>query len=238
MSIQSPATDTGSILEKIRKIRKLADAEINVGNKEAGESFLAKAYDLQVRHGIVLADLKEPSRYIRDDIPMGERRTVEHVFISGILREFFSVEIVNCVKRGRSSSSIAVCGTKENVEIAIYVYHQLTAQYKASWEAFRKRNHQAQTTMKRSYYEGLMYGIFARLSAQKTTIENEMGLTIVKDPGPKEFAKEEMNTVKGAGVSTYVKHSAITQAGVSDSRKINIGQGIKAGPDNTVKRLN
>jgi hypothetical protein len=91
--------------------------------------------------------------------------------------------------------------------------------------------------MKRSYYEGLMYGIFTRLTKQKTSIENELGLTIVKDRGPAEFAKEEMNTKKGTGVSTYVKHSTITAAGVRDSAGINIGQGIKAGADNTVKQL-
>jgi hypothetical protein len=81
-----------------------------------------------------------------------------------------------------------------------------------------------------------MYGIFARLSAQKAEIENELGLTIVKDPGPAKFAKEELNTVT-KNVSTYVKHSAVTAAGVSDSKLINIGQGIKAGENNTVRQL-
>jgi len=226
-----------SVIDKIRKIHKLAEAEISLGNTEAGENFMAMAYNLRARHGIVEAELKEPPKYIRDDIPMGERRTTEHIFIHCILKEFFGVETVNCVKRGKANPTIAICGTKENVEIAIYVYHQLTAQYKASWAAFRRRNPSAVTTMKRSYYEGLMYGIFTRLATQKATIENELGLTIVKDPGPAEFAKEEMNVKKGTGVSTYVKHDAVTAAGVSDSKLINIGQGIKAGADNTVKQL-
>jgi hypothetical protein len=225
-----------SVIDKIRKIHKLAEAEIALGNKEAGESFLAKAYDLRARHGIVEAELKKPNKYTCETVPAGERKTVEYNFIVPILTQFFEVYPVSSIWRGYKGSCIKFFGTKENIEIGIYVYHQLHEQFKSSWEAFRKRNPRAVTTMKRSYYEGLMYGIFTRLSTQKTEIENELGLTIIKDPGPEEFAKEELNTVTKS-VSTHVKHDAVTAAGVSDSRLINIGKGIKAGADNIIKQL-
>lgn len=236
MSIQSNAADVSLVLEKIRKIHKLAEAEIALGNTEAGESFLAKAYDLRVRHGVVEAELKEPSKYTCGKVPAGERRTVEYGFIVPILTQFFAVFPVSSIFRGDNNSCVKFYGTKENIEIGIYVYHQLHEQFKASWEAFRKRNPRAVTTMKRAYYEGLMYGIFARLNTQKAEIENELGLTIIKDPGPEEFAKNDIKTTN-KNVSTYVKHDAVTAVGVSDSKRINIGQGIKAGADNTVKQL-
>jgi len=238
MSIQAPAPDVSSVLEKVRKIHKLAEAEIALGNTEAGESFLAKAYDLRVRHGIVEAELKEPAKYTSEVVPAGERKTVEYNFIVPILSQFFEVYPVSCIARGYKNSRVTFYGTKENIEIGIYVYHQLHEQFKSSWEAFRRRNPRAVTTMKRAYYEGLMYGIFARLNTQKTEIENELGLTIVKDPGPKEFAKNgDPGIMDKKAVSNYVQHSAVTAAGVSDSKLINIGQGIKAGADNTVRAL-
>lgn len=227
-----------STLDKIRKIRKLAEAEIKLGNDKAGNNFLAMALDLQIRAGIIEAELKEPAKYASDSVPAGERKTVEYTFIVPILQHFFGVYLVSYIGRGYKNGHVTFFGTKENVEIGIYVYHQLHEQFKNSWEGFRRRNPSAQTSMKRSYYEGLMCGVFARLNTQKKEIENELGLTIIPDPGPKEFAAQEVPDMTHKGVSTFVKHDAVTAVGIRDSRHINIGHGIKASDENTVKRLN
>ena len=179
-----------------------------------------------------------------DDLP-GERdydflylgdcasRVQEYQYgLSNILQEYFFVLAIWTYsydpRRDKPGKRLQLCGTKQNLEIASYVYDYVMGAAAPLWEA-----HKAATATKKKrrgtrlqYLAGLLQGLKQKLERQKDTLEREQGLIWVGDTRLSEYYRHlnpRIRSVSGSGVA----RSSGYADGMRDGRKLNIRRGVR-----------
>lgn len=245
MTIEA-AQNQDKVINKIKGLFALANDER--GNENQSAAALAKAYELLTRHNLdkndVLGFVKPDESYNKGiGIEYESRTPTEFHYIFGILEEFFNVSTVKGFRKAEYTGTVTkngwsrrkgtdgvvwFVGKQENIDIAKVIYNQLYFQYKYLWEKYRQRT-DAETKDKRNYYQGLMVGLFKRLREEKSKIENELSLVIVKDPKIQEAVDGFFTNVKQQAMAKYESNSHIRDAGFIDSKNIQLNQAISAG---------
>ena len=179
-----------------------------------------------------------------DDLP-GERdydflylgdcasRVQEYQYVlSNILQEYFFVLAIWTYsydpRRDKPGKRLQLCGTKQNLEIASYVYDYVMGAAAPLWEA-----HKAATATKKKrrgtrlqYLAGLLQGLKQKLERQKGTLEREQGLIWVGDTRLSEYYRHQnprIRNVSGSGVARSRGYAD----GMRDGRKLNIRRGVR-----------
>ena len=151
--------------------------------------------------------------------------------LSNILQEYFFVLAIWTYSydpsRDKPGKRLQICGTKQNIEIASYVYDYVTGASEPLWTA-----HKASTTTKKKlrgtrlqYLAGLLQGLKQKLERQKDTLEQEQGLVWVGDTRLTEYYRHlnpRIRSVSGSGVARSRGYAD----GVRDGRKLNIRRGV------------
>jgi hypothetical protein len=209
----------------ISKIEKLYNLAKNNPSEAQSEAALLKANELMTLYNIEIGQLdlekKTGREYAKEEITYTKIPT-ETAWVRLIIDEFFFVKTVSSPQRG--SSTLHFIGTKENVEIAIYVYEQLTFNFYRLWQVYKIRNN-AKTTTKQAYYAGLMKGLQDKLRSQRKHIEESHALVIVDDPGIEKATRQHFPRLV-MRTRRYNSDDRATEAGIRDGRNININAGI------------
>jgi predicted SprT family Zn-dependent metalloprotease len=223
------------ILERIAKLLALAESP----NEHEAQAAMSAAQRLMLKHNIEAA-ITGASSYSFRHLGKPSGRVSEHERrLALILDEHFFVQVIWVpvwrpleAKRG---SVLEVCGSRDNVELAAYVYDFLMytadALYRADRRQRRDRSHQA----RRKFLAGVMAGFHQRLERERER-SNAEGLVWVGDPELGGYFRRRHPHVRWARHSVSTGGEAYSR-GQTAGRNIVLHRGVKTGPSAEVRLL-
>lgn len=160
------------VLDRVHKLLALAESD----NQHEAEAAAAAAQRLMLRHNLELPARHGSASYgfrhlgrITGRVTEWERR------LGNILRDHFFVDViwvpafrVEEQKRGHVMEAI---GTRENLDLAAYVYDFLAHTAERLWGAHKAARGVRGNGDRRTYYAGVMSGFADKLAAQARTHE-------------------------------------------------------------------
>ena len=233
------------VMDKIQKLLSLSESP----NQAEAELAMSKAYELMTTHNISLQDVHDLANetiYVESDLAVNERQRPEDTSILHLLKTYFNAACWVSLRKGsryyghRSEATVKIAGRESDVQVARYVYVFLVNTYKelflSELAKFPKGSMSRKEfiTGKQHFYEGIADGISSTLDKMKTSIEQEYGLVIVKDPN-----LIEENYVKGIRVinKRYRSNPEAYARGKELGSKVSINKPI-ANQSNGLKLLN
>lgn len=122
------------VLEKIKKIMRLANKAGTDGERAAAEAAAQRLADM---HGIDLSHLtvtEGDTKAVQKDSEKAYMRSgVENSFISHVLRKHFGVVVMMNYRVGQSTMRLTFFGVNLNIEIAKWVYDILYRESRKAW---------------------------------------------------------------------------------------------------------
>ena len=220
--------------EKDRKLGRIKELLALAGSPNEHEAATAMrlAQKYLLKYNLEFEDLAGERDYGFRYLGDCAARVQEYQYVlSNILQEYFFVLAIWTYSydpsRDKPGKRLQICGTKQNLEIASYVYDYVTGASEPLWAA-----HKASTTTKKQlrgtrlqYLAGLLQGLKQKLERQKNTLEQEQGLVWVGDTRLTEYYRHlnpRIRSVSGSGVA----RSSGYADGVRDGRKLNIRRGV------------
>lgn len=129
------------LIDKIRKLLALGDISRSNTTVEEAEAAMSAAYKLMSENNISHTELEE-EEYINVEFDEYGNRPSEIMFIGSILTRFFFVKFVEVPYKKTSRFTyrrkMVIFGSKENIEIAKYIYTFLERTYKSLWKNYTK----------------------------------------------------------------------------------------------------
>ena len=216
------------LLDRIKKLLSLATSDNEHEAKLAAE----KANELLVRHNLSrqhIDEIKDES-FEKEVLTEGTRLKVEEKFIRMLLAKYFFVKIIR--SRNYTKTTMYILGEATNVQIATYTRSFLVRKFRDLWEVYKKQT-QAPTTAKQSYYYGLYQGLAKQLESQKTkiisedTTANNNALVVVNE-ALRTYVNKEYPRLSYSTTRIGVRDSNAAAAGEVDGEKIRINRGISS----------
>lgn len=225
------------VIEKIQKLLNLA----NSPDENEAKAATAMANSLLLKHNLSMQQIKEhQNEYIKEDtIDGGYNLKPHHDSITSLLINFFFVRcIIHSKYDGHSSGQygipkarfrkiIQLVGTKENVQIATYIFQYLDKAYPELWKDYYDRNATIKTSDRKSFYMGLTAGISKLLEETKWKVQEEMGLVLVEDPGLKKFVDQISDGAYGKNSSSSL-NPEVFQDGIETGKNITLRKPIES----------
>ena len=161
------------ILEKIRKLLRLADTSRGATENEAKVA-LAKAQELMTRHNIDSALLRMERGETggasftvdKGNLDLPKTLNPADLMILSLLQSHFNVKTI--LMPSGKGTPVDIIGAPADIDFAIYAFNYLRQTFFRCWNEF-KRTHA--NPDKASYYRGLRDGINAELKAAKQRAE-------------------------------------------------------------------
>lgn len=216
------------IVEKIKKLLSLANSSNEYEARLAAE----RANELLVRNQLSMQDITRPtedygSKIIRDAF----WAETEDKYVTSILRAHFFVEAFEHIGSERHPTArcrrrcLTFVGSKENVEIAEYVYHFLMMEFKFLWKAYKIESRSNERS-RQSYYLGLFNGLQEQLTVRRKEVEREVGLMVVKDKGLEKYMCQNHSGVKSTKASVNDRDADARFAGFEKGKEMQIRRGL------------
>ena len=236
----APTTDAEAslhpVLERIAKLLALAESP----NEHEAQAAMSAAQRLMLKHNIEAAVSGTSASYRFRHLGVPSGRVSEHERrLAMILDQFFFVQVIWVpvwrVTEGKRGSVLEVCGSKENVELAAYVYDFLIYTADALYRADRKRRGDRSHAARRKFLAGVMSGFHERLEGERKRSEQQ-GLVWVGDAELRGYFRRRHPHVR------FTRH-AISSGGEAYSRgqtagrNIVLHRGVKAGATGLVRQL-
>jgi hypothetical protein len=224
------------VLERIAKLLALAESP----NEHEAQAAMSAAQRLMLKHNIEAAVTGTVASYCFRHLGQPTGRVSEHERrLAMILDDFFFVQViwvpvwrVNDAKRG---SVLEVCGTRDNVELAAYVYDFLMYTADALYRADRKRRGDRSHHARRKFLAGVMSGFHERLKGERKRSAAE-GLIWVGDAELGGYFRRRHPHVRWARHSVSTNGEAYTR-GQTAGRNIVLHRGVKSGASGAVRQL-
>ena len=225
----------------LARVQKLLAKGEDAGSSEAeAAAFLAKAQELMLRHRLTREEVDaadvgagpEPVDHeeVRDvTLSHRERR------VGTILVNFFGVRLMYSRYDGknRQKTHLTLVGLRQDVQVAQYVrvyllrtFGKLWAGYLAAWQAEELERCEGAWARpsEASYYEGLAYGVSAKLAAARRRVEEELAVALREDPRVKERYDDLFPDKRPLGRKSTSLDDA--EAGYAAGREIDIPTGL------------
>ncbi len=226
-----PDEERQRLLRRVSNLLALAQSS----NQHEAENAAAAAQKLLLRHNIELCNSPNQQRYAFRHVgePKSRHQEAEHL-LAGILVEHFFVRAIwvssyrpTDEKRG---SVLELCGSPENLDIAVYVHGFLADTAERLWKEHKKANGIRRNRDRRAFIAGVMEGFGARLKLEK--LQNvERGLVWVGDADLKRYYRQRHPHIR----SVRLQGQGYNQArmdGRSAGNKIVLRKGVKGNTSN------
>lgn len=238
-----------AVAEKISKLLRLSQSN----NQHEAELALMHAKRIATENeiDIALIDIhsgvkKKNEPIIRNDISLGQRKSVAQRYISWLLNEHFNVKIIYSGNRQRGMT-MALIGKSDKIQIALYVQSFLNQKFMELWRDYYAKTN-CELKDRETYLFGLYKGLSQKLTDEQNKVEseklanqsqetqNQWGLMVISEkdrldeavgqffPSLKKAAKF---TLKNYSENTYVN-------GVIAGKSINIKPAISNGCANNL----
>jgi hypothetical protein len=197
-------------LRKIRNLMKLAESS----NVHEAEAALAKANELLLKYNIDMVAAEHERRYEFRHLgrPTGRRSRYE-LILAGLLSEHFFVESIWVdtydASTAKSGHVLEICGTKDNVDLAEFTYHELLRSAHKLWRRHRIEEGITSNRDRRAYTEGVLMGFSEKLRAQREESARKHELVWLGDPGLDKFYRQRHPRIRNerfaisAGVDAF-----------------------------------
>ena len=222
------------ILEKIRKLLRLADTSRGATESEA-QLALAKAQELMTRHNIDSALLRmergESGHGFTVDkgkVDLPKTLNPADLMILSLLQGHFNVKTI-LMPNGRGTP-VDIIGSPADIDFAIYVFQYLRQTFFRCWNEF-KRVHA--NPDKASYYRGLRDGLNTALKEAKQRAEESYGsgerqtyglVLVDQQAAIKQYVDEHYGKLRKRSGARRKMHSGSYTAGESKGRTIQINR--------------
>lgn len=231
-----PGTAQNPVLERIAKLLALAESP----NEHEAQAAMSAAQRLMLKHNIEAAVSGVTSSYCFRHLgkPTG-RVSEQERRLAMILDQFFFVQVIWVpvwrVSEAKRGSVLEVCGSKENVELAAYVYDFLMYTSDALYRADRKRRRDRSHRSRRKYLAGVMSGFHERLEGERQRSEAQ-GLVWVGDAELGGYFRRRHPHVRWARHAISTGGEAYSR-GQTAGRNIVLHRGVKAGAGGVIRQL-
>ncbi len=224
------------MLERIAKLLALAESP----NEHEAQAAMSAAQRLMLKHNIEAAVSGTAPSYCFRHLGKPTGRISEHERrLAMILDEFFFVQViwvpvwrVTDAKRG---SVLEVCGSRDNVELAAYVYDFLTYTSDALYRADRKRRADRTHQARRKFLAGVMSGFHERLKSERKRSETQ-GLVWAGDAELGGYFRRRHPHVRWARHAVSTTGEAYAR-GQTAGRNIVLHRGVKSGGSAPIRQL-
>ena len=230
------ATAQSPVLERIAKLLALAESP----NEHEAQAAMSAAQRLMLKHNIEVAVSGSTASYCFKHLGEPTGRISEHERrLAMILDEFFFVQVIWVpvwrVDEAKRGSVLEVCGTRENVELAAYVYDFLMYTSGALYRADRRQRRDRTHAARRKFLAGVMSGFHERLKSERTRSEKQ-GLVWVGDAELRGYFRRRHPHVRWARHQVSTGGEAYAR-GQTAGRNIVLHRGVKSGPSAGVRQL-
>jgi hypothetical protein len=224
------------VLERIAKLLALAESP----NEHEAQAAMSAAQRLMLKHNIEVLVSGSTSSYCFRHLGLPTGRISEHERrLAMILDEFFFVQViwvpvwrVAAAKRG---SVLEVCGSRDNVELAAYVYDFLMYTADALYRADRKRRGDRSHQARRKFLAGVMSGFHERLKSERKRSETQ-GLVWAGDAELGGYFRRRHPHVRWARHSVSTTGEAYAR-GQTAGRNIVLHRGVKSSAGGPIRQL-
>ena len=182
MSDKQPTSD---IVERAQKLMRMADG----GTEHEAEVAYAKLQRLMVEYNLDIQQVRGAATeedYVQEDTSSEFRmkEAPEDIYTLSIIQDHFFVKVVFTHDRDRETleafKKVVFIGRRENVDIAKMLYFELRHTYRFLWSNYKFVN-KCPMSSKPSFYAGLTEGLDQKIRHEKSLVEAERGLVLVKD---------------------------------------------------------
>ncbi len=163
------------LLRRVRRLLALAESD----NEHEAELAAAQAQELLTRHHLSLGGAPVPDDLAARAAALGARQLGEpksrhfqyEQAVAALLCDHFFVQVIwvgaFCARTLKRGQVLEVCGRHEDLEVAEYVYHFLTAQLDRSWAARQRAARVSGLRERLSFFLGVVRGFHQKLDAQR-----------------------------------------------------------------------
>jgi hypothetical protein len=223
------------ILEKIRKLLRLADRSRGATENEAKVA-LTKAQELMTRHNIDSALLRMERgesgggsfKVDRGNLDLPKTLNPADLMILSLLQVHFNVKTI--LMSGGRGTAVDIIGAPADIDFAIFAFNYLRQTFFRCWNEF-KRTHA--NPDKASYYRGLRDGLNAELKAAKDRTEQSYaadqrqayGLVVVdQEAAITRYVADHYGKLRNRNQRRRNLHSGSYAAGETKGRTIQINR--------------
>ena len=224
------------VLERIAKLLALAESP----NEHEAQAAMSAAQRLMLKHNIEAAVSGGVASYCFRHLGQPSGRVAEHQRrLAMILDEYFFVQVIWVpvwrVSEAKRGSVLEVCGSRDNVELAAYVYDFLTYTADALYRADRKRRRDRTHAARRKFLAGVISGFHERLRGERKRSEAQ-GLVWVGDAELHGYFRRRHPHLR------WTRHSVSTGGeayarGQTAGRNIVLHRGVKSGAGAVIRQL-
>jgi hypothetical protein len=230
------ASATSPVLERIAKLLALAESP----NEHEAQAAMSAAQRLMLKHNIEAAVSGTASSYSFRHLGKPTGRVSEHERrLAMLLDEFFFVQVIWVpvwrVDEAKRGSVLEVCGTRDNVELAAYVYDFLMYTSGALYRVDRKQRRDRTHAARRKFLAGVVSGFHERLKSERQRSEAQ-GLVWVGDAELGGYFRRRHPHVRWARHSVSTSGEAYAR-GQTAGRNIVLHRGVKSGSSGTIRQL-
>lgn len=225
---------SGAMLSKVEKLFALAQS----ANVHEAALAMAKANAILRRYNLERIERQAATDYDYMILKPGGKRIAAHQrLIAAILKDFFYVNVVIArqfeAASGETLRVIELTGAKENLAVAVHVYHFLIRRLDYLWQEYRKST-AALGREKNSYWLGVLNGFREKLTIQDregmrtTGNETESSLICASDPGLIRYYRARYPRLRTVQHNGPRVHADIYQDGQQEGKQLVIHKGVEA----------
>lgn len=186
----APSREEDRIIARVRKLLALASSS----NQNEAELAASTAQKLILKFNLDLEDRQPESddfAFAHVGTPSGrvqayQRRLgsllIEHFFVRGVWVKTYDP------KTDKVTSVLEICGRRENVQMADFVYDFMERTIERLWKAHKKARGITSNKDRRAFYAGAIAGFHGKLDAERFT-HREEGLVWKGDAGTDAYTK-------------------------------------------------
>jgi hypothetical protein len=209
-------------------------------NEHEAQAAMSAAQRLMLKHNIEASVSGGSASYCFRHLGSPTGRVSEHERrLAMILDEFFFVQVIWVpvwrVLEAKRGSVLEVCGARDNVELAAYVYDFLLYTADALYRADRKRRGDRSHAARRKFLAGVMSGFHERLTQERRGSAAQ-GLVWVGDAELSGYFRRRRPHVRWARHSVSHGGEAYSR-GQTAGRNIVLHRGVKSGSSGAVRQL-
>jgi hypothetical protein len=221
-------TERNAVYERVRKLLALGQSD----NDNEAELALAKAHELCLKYNI--EQQSATSDYSLRLVGPVMRRVPSVMYrVANIVSDFYFVQYICNRYRCLPGSDLPrqqfeLYGTRENLDLAEYVFYYLLNQGELCWQRFKATNRLQGSSKRLSYLRGLYEGFSDKLARRHQALRTEKALVWLGDPDLDAFYATRNPSVKFTYSRSRIYRDA-HEAGMADGARLEVSPGINRG---------